>query len=211
MAIRILLGDSSDLLLLGAQAVLEDDHRFAVVGTARAFHELLALAQQSPPDVIVFEEWIYNVETLVAVQTLRQHVPQAYLIVLGDQAKGLVIRDLLDAGLRGYLYKSDDLRECLPRAVDVVLRGRPYLSPTAGSEYLVSMQSPLRDWRLDDEARAVLRLLAKGHTASDIAKRLGKPLRRVYWVRQKLRKRFGAATNEHLIQRAGEEGFVLTR
>jgi hypothetical protein len=39
---------------------------------------------------------------------------------------------------------------------------------------------------------------------------MGVPLRRIYWVRQKLRKRFGANTNEHLISLAVAEGFAST-
>jgi hypothetical protein len=36
----------------------------------------------------------------------------------------------------------------------------------------------------------------------------GVPVRRIYWVGHKLRRRFGAETNEHLIARAAEEGFL---
>ncbi len=57
---------------------------------------------------------------------------------------------------------GDDLTICLPAAIEMALRGRPYLSPTANAEYLTAMQSPLRDWKLDAEARTVLRLLARG-------------------------------------------------
>jgi DNA-binding CsgD family transcriptional regulator len=72
------------------------------------------------------------------------------------------------------------------------------------------MQSPLRDWHLDAESRQVLRLLSNGLYVNEIARELHKPLRRIYWVRQKLRKRFGANTNEHLIRMAIAEGFTST-
>jgi hypothetical protein len=42
----------------------------------------------------------------------------------------------------------------------------------------------------------------------EIAFQIRRSPRRVYWVRQKLRNWLGAATNEHLIQRAVEEGFI---
>jgi FixJ family two-component response regulator len=89
------------------------------------------------------------------------------------------------------------------------MRDRPFLSPTANAEYLVAMQSPERDWQLDNEARSVLRMLAQGYHTGQIAYELEIPLRRVYWVREKLRCRFGALTNEHMISRAAAEGFVF--
>jgi hypothetical protein len=61
------------------------------------------------------------------------------------------------------------------------------------------MQSPLRDWKLDSETRAVLRLLARGMHVSDIAAQMDVPLRH---------KRLGAETNEHLISHAVSEGFT---
>lgn len=53
--------------------------------------------------------------------------------------------------------------------------------------------------QLDSEGRAVLRLLARGLHISQIAEQMDVPPLRIYWVRQKLRKRFAANTNEHLI------------
>jgi DNA-binding CsgD family transcriptional regulator len=73
---------------------------------------------------------------------------------------------------------------------------------------LVAMQSALRNWKLDSEARTVLRLMARGLHVNDIADQIAVSVRRIYWVRQKLRKRFGANTNEHLVSMAMSEGFV---
>jgi len=94
--------------------------------------------------------------------------------------------------------------------VSAVAQNRPYLSPTANSAYLVAMQSPLRDWQLDTEARAMLRLLMQGLPIADIARQLDIPMRRAYFLRYKLKQRFGATTNEHLISRAVAEGFAPT-
>jgi hypothetical protein len=54
----------------------------------------------------------------------------------------------------------------------------------------------------------VLRLLAQGCRPQEIALMRGVLVRRIYWVGNKLRNRFGAETNEHLIARAAEEGFL---
>jgi DNA-binding CsgD family transcriptional regulator len=54
----------------------------------------------------------------------------------------------------------------------------------------------------------VLQLLAHGEHVGQISKRLGIDKRRVYWVREKLRRRFGATTNENLIFQAASQGFL---
>jgi DNA-binding NarL/FixJ family response regulator len=208
MAIRIVLADDADLVIEGAQSVLNADHRFNVVGTARCMDVLLKTIEAGYPDVVVLSEWIHNLDILSAVEAIHRVRPNLKVIVMGGLADGLLIRDLFSAGVSGYLYKSDDLCELLVTAIDTVLLDRPYLSPTANAEYLIAMQSPNANERLDPEARQVLQLLAHGEHAGQISKRLGIDKRRVYWVREKLRRRFGAKTNEHLIQRAAAEGFI---
>ena len=208
MAIRIVLADDADLVIEGAQSVLNADHRFNVVGTARCIDVLLKTIEAGYPDVVVLSEWIHNLDILSAVEAIHRVRPNLKVIVMGGLADGLLIRDLFNAGVSGYLYKSDDLCELLVTAIDTVLLDRPYLSPTANAEYLIAMQSPNANERLDPEARQVLQLLAHGEHAGQISKRLGIDKRRVYWVREKLRRRFGAKTNEHLIQRAAAEGFI---
>lgn len=208
MKVRILIADSADLIRLGMQSVLETRPEFIVEAAVASVADLLEAARQQPQVIIVDERLDPEMDILKLVECIGQVAPRASMLVSGQLTDGLLIRDLFAAGGCGYLYKGDELQESLITAVETVLRQRPYLSATANSEYLVAMQSPERDWRLDGEARAVLRLLAQGCHVGQVALALGLPLRRVYWVREKLRHRFGAVTNEHMISRAAAEGFV---
>jgi DNA-binding NarL/FixJ family response regulator len=211
MDTHIILGDEADVVLIGVQTILKDDAAWNVVYTARSAEELLTAARRLQPDIMLFNERLDpQIDVLALVERLKHMVFSSRLIVLGGQADGLLVRDLFACGVLGYLYSGDDLRDCLIPALKTVLHNRPYLSPTANAAYLVAMQSPIRDWKLDSEARAVLRLLARGLHVNDIAVQMDVPLRRVYWVRQKLRRRFGANTNEHLISMAVAEGFAYT-
>lgn len=210
MAIRIVVADDADLVIEGVKSVLNTDHRFMLVGTARCMDDLLETIATVPPDVIILSEWLYNLDILSAVEAVQRVCSGAKIIVMGGLADGLLIRDLFRVGVSAYLYKSDDLCGLLGTAIDTVLQDRPYLSPTANAEYLVAMQSPLRDWQLDTEARAMLRRLMQGMHIADIARQMDIPMRRAYFLRYKLKQRFGATTNEHLISRAMAEGFATT-
>ncbi|MBL8157121.1 MAG: response regulator transcription factor [Anaerolineae bacterium] len=193
MSTRVIIADDSDLTILGATTIIESDHRYVIAATARAIDELLTMAVKESPDVILLNEWFHGMDILSAVEKLKEAAPRAKLIA---------------CGVNGYLYKSDDLQDCLIMALDTVMRDRPFLSPTANAEYLVTLHARQPEGYLDDEAREVLNQLAKGIHAGQIAREMGITQRRVYWVRQKLRQRFGAKTNEHLIHRAAAEGFT---
>ena len=61
---------------------------------------------------------------------------------------------------------------------------------------------------MDDEARRVLQLLAAGGTVGSIALELQVTRRHVYWICEKLRRRFEATSSAHLIRRALAEGYT---
>lgn len=208
---RIVIAHQTDLVLIGAKAVLSESSRYQLLAAVNSLSLLTpAISQHQPDAIIIHAELDPDTDVLKLVKLVLDAAPNTRLILLGNLKDGLIIRDLFECGAWGYLYESDDLQDCLPLAIDMVMRQRPYLSPTANSEYLIAMRSPQRDWHLDDEARAVLRMLAQGHHVGYIAYHLKLQPRRVYWIREKLRNRFGAQTNEHLMSRAAAEGYVFS-
>ncbi len=209
MTYRIVTADESDLMLLGIRTLLAKRQDCAIVGEVTSLCDLLKLLPTAQPHIVLYSDTFVGSEPLGISEDIAAVAPDAKRIVIGALAEGMIIHDLFALGVNGYLYRCDPLGDALPIAIDTVLRGRPYLSPTANSEYLIAMQSQRRDWKLDSEARAVLRLLAQGATIGKIASDLKIKPRRVYWVREKLRNRFGATTNEHLMARAVEHGFCV--
>ncbi len=131
------------------------------------------------------------------------------MIVVGMITDGTLIHNLYMHGIKGYLYRGDPLQECLLPAIRTVLQDRPYLSPTANAEYLITLQSRHPVPQLNAEARIVLKYLAQGVSINQIAYHMGTSPRRIYAIRDRLRRRFGVETNEHLISRAVAEGFIV--
>lgn len=210
MKICIVIADSADLMGLGMETVLLAQPDIRVVANVCTLKDLLTAIQVDPPQVIVIDERLSpDSDILKIVEQVKMLTPESRVLVSGSLRDGLLIYDLFAVGCLGYLYKGDVLQESLPYAIKIVMQDRPYLSPTANAEYLIAMQTPQRDWYLDQEARNVLRLLAQGKYVGQVALALGIDKRRVYWLRCKLRERFGANTNEHLISRAIAEGFIF--
>lgn len=208
--IRIVVADGSDLSGLGMVATLSQMPRATVSARVSTAEALLAHLSAQAADVVILDERIEPLaEATRLLSAIAARQPLARVLVVGSLLHGLLIRDLLTCGARGYLYRADALETCLLRAVSRVMTGSRYLSPSASAEYVTMMQNEQHQmWCLDAEARAILRLLACGHHTGQIAQELGITPRRVYRVRAKLREHFGATTNEHMISRAVAEGIV---
>lgn len=207
--VRVLIADSMDLILAGLHTLLHQHGGIEITGRVQSLPALLDVATLQPPDVILLGDRLEpDVDVLTLVERVQSTVPQARIIVMSGIPDGLIVHELFACGVAAYLYTSDSLSECLDDAIQAVMRRRPYLSSTANAEYLIAVQSGRTEWSLDAEARHVLRLMASGYYPQGIALERGVAVRRVYWVQEKLRNRFGAETNEQLMVRAAEEGFL---
>jgi DNA-binding NarL/FixJ family response regulator len=209
MAVNIVVAEQMDLALEGIKAILNQQKDLEVMGTYQTFDELIDGLTELRPQVILLGDRLEpGMDVLALVERVQRAAPRAQVIVMSSTPDGLIVHDLLAMGVTGYLYRGDPLSGALVEAIQTVMRKRPYLSPTANAEYLLAMQSDRAGWQLDAEAREILRLMASGYRPQEIALLRGMFLRRVYWIVNKLRDRFGAETNEHMIARAAEEGFL---
>lgn len=209
MMVKVILADSMDLVLAGLQAILHQETNVEVTGTFKSLAVLVNALAGQHPDVILLDDRLEpNIDVLALVERVQGIAPRARIIVMSNILNGVIVQELFACGVTGYLFKGDVLSDCLYRSIQTVLDDRPYLSPTANAEYLLAMRSDRAGWRMDAEGRDVLRLLANGYRCQEIALLRGMLIRRVYWVCSKLRDRFGAQTNEHMIARAAEEGFL---
>lgn len=213
--IKVLVCDDSDIFILGIQTILASHYHFRVVGTARFLDELIEEIRVHRPHIVVLNEFLYNVDIMTALQQIfsacEQHRCQIRILVTGSLNDGFFIRNLMLAGVSGYLSKNDDLRPILVKALYSVIQDRAYLSATANTEFSTIQHKTKSELlkAINDETREVLRMLANGMYPRAIALKMGISERRVYRLREKLRTRFGARTNEELIRRAVAEGFVF--
>ncbi|HMN12621.1 MAG TPA: response regulator transcription factor [Bellilinea sp.] len=209
MTIKIAIADDMDLAREGMKTILRGRDDFQVVGTYHLLPDLLDALGKLRPDVILLGDRLEpEMDVLTLIERVKAAAPRARIIILSNLAEGLIVHDLLMRGVMGYLYKFDPLSLYLVEAIQNVIRGQPYLSPSSNSAYLLAMQTGEGDWQIDAEAREILRQIAEGHRLQEIAYIRHIPIRRVYCICERLRRRFGAETNMQLMALVAREGFV---
>ena len=80
--IRILLADDHAVLRAGLAALLDARTDMSVIGEAADGAELLTLAEQRQPDLILLDLTMPRLGGLEALPLLRQRVPQARVLIL---------------------------------------------------------------------------------------------------------------------------------
>jgi DNA-binding NarL/FixJ family response regulator len=204
----VVIADESDVMLLGILALIDKSSAVKIIGTTATFSQLILFLSSRKPMIVIVGNHFSDEKSLnQIIMRVKAASLRSRIIMLGTIISGNLIRELFSIGLSAYLYRGDNLSECLPDAIQVVQQNRPFVSPTVSTEMLINLQSPLFASMMDQEALEILRRLTQGETVDSIALQLNITSRRVYWIREKLRNRFGVLTNEHLISRALAEGF----
>jgi DNA-binding NarL/FixJ family response regulator len=138
--IRVLLADDHRLVREGLRVLLE--HECEIVGEAASGEETLAMAAKTHPHVVVLDIQMPGIGGLAAAHRLARSAPPFQVLVLSQYSdEEYVVEALSEAGVAGYLVKTDAAAELL-NAVRSVAAGKRYLSPSVAPIVLDRMNRP---------------------------------------------------------------------
>jgi two-component system response regulator NreC len=171
-AITIVIADDHQVVRAGLRLLLESESGFRVVAEAGDVPTTERRVTAYHPRVLILDLNMPGEPSLPAIPRLRASSPETNIVVLTMQNDPAFAREALRAGATGYVLKEAADSE-LVQAVRMAAHGRTYLNPELGARLAAEPASP--DGPPDDlSAREleVLRLIALGHTNSEIASRL---------------------------------------
>ena len=208
---RLLLADDHTLVVEGLAKILESE--FDPVGTAENGRELLRLAEELKPDVVLLDISMPLLNGLDACKQLIQTSPQAKVIFVTMHADADYVAEAFRAGGSGYLLKRAAASE-LVNAIHEVLKGRCYVTPQVTREALGPLLGGTgADMRklsstLTSRQREVLQLVAEGRSVKEIAALLKISAKTVEFHKCALMERLDIHTTAELTRYAIEHGLI---
>jgi two-component system, NarL family, response regulator NreC len=171
--IRIVVVDDHLILLQGVRKLLEGEGEYEVVGQATDGREGVELVTRLKPDIAVLDITMPGLNGLDATRAIAKKSPETKTILLTMHKENPYVVEALNAGVRGYVIKSQTAGDLL-RAVKEVCANRVYLSP--GISQIVVDAYRRKDGAEDPltlREREVLQLIAEGQKTKQVALRLG--------------------------------------
>src|SRR5207302_11323577 len=104
---RILLADDHEVVRAGLRALLEEQSGWEVVAEAVDGRDAVDKASRLKPDAVIIDIAMPSLNGLEAVRQIVKGVPHAKVLVLSIYDSDPLIEQVLQAGARGYLLKSD--------------------------------------------------------------------------------------------------------
>jgi DNA-binding NarL/FixJ family response regulator len=178
--LKILVVDDHDIIRRGLKDLLNARSGWEVCAEAKTGKEAVALAEQLKPHIVVMDISMPDLNGMEAARRIHKALPKTGILILTMHFSDQLVREVIEAGARGYILKSDADRD-LVTAVDSIANRRTFFTSRAsemllGSHMLqpsnVEPKLPLRS-RLTAREREIVQLLAEGKSSKEVAVALG--------------------------------------
>jgi two-component system, NarL family, response regulator NreC len=201
---RIVLADDHAVVRSALRLLLDAEDDFQVVAEAGDVDETLRYVRGHKPDVLILDLNMPGGPALHAVPELRDASPDTGIVVLTMQPEPARAREAMQRGVLGYVLK-DAVEEQLVTAVRMASQGKTYLQPELGARLAADVGSADG---LSERETEVLRMIALGHTNTEIADELAISVRTVESHRSHIQQKLGVTKRSELVRHAIERGLL---
>jgi DNA-binding NarL/FixJ family response regulator len=171
--LRILLADDHDVVRRGLRQLLEEQPGWEVCGEATTGREAVEMARKMTPHVAILDLTMPELNGLEATRQIRKANPSTEVLIFTMHESEQLIREVLAAGARGYILKSDAARYIVS-AVEALAQHRPFFNWKVSETILDAfLRGPADDegtaTPLTSREREIVQLLAEGKSNKQIS------------------------------------------
>ncbi len=178
--LRIFIADDHEVVRKGLCALLQAQPDWEVCGEAADGREAVEKIDLLKPDVVILDLGMPSLNGLEATRQILKNNPLAKILILTLHDSDQVVREVLNAGARGFLLKSDPARD-LVAAVEALRQDKTYFTSKVASMVLEGYLKGGRAGtpvsvgrsRLTPREREIVQLLAEGKSTKEVAVALG--------------------------------------
>jgi DNA-binding NarL/FixJ family response regulator len=180
MGTRILVADDHDVVRQGVRALLEGQPGWEVCGEAVDGRQAVEQARRLKPDLVVLDIGMPEMNGLEAARRILESRPQTEVLILTMHDSEQLIREVVRAGARGYVLKSDAGRT-LVAAVQALREHKPFLTARVSEivleAYREGSAAPADEHitgsDLTPRELEIVKLIAEGRSGPQVAAVLG--------------------------------------
>lgn len=168
---KIVIVDDHQLLLDGLKSLLDGNEKYDVVQIFNSAEEAVRFLNNNEIDLLITDYQMPEMDGLEFVHYMKKSQKKLKIIVVSQHDEKHLVKEILKAGVEGYILKKDTHHE-LENAIKKVRRGEVYLSSDINQMLIQDLNFPEEDKLLTNRERQIVKLIAKEYTNKMIAEEL---------------------------------------
>jgi DNA-binding NarL/FixJ family response regulator len=212
----ILIVDDHPLFREGLKAIIERSNKFEVTGEAGNAHQGLRMAKKYKPDLVVVDISLPDTNGIQLTREIRDLLPETRIIIVSMHSKVDYIVEAFQAGATGYVVK-ESASEKLLKGLESVAKGEYFLDSAVSHQVVKAlMKFPGKEAKITDadygsltpREQEIMRLLAEGLSAKEIAEKLFISPKTVENHRANIMNKLGLHSTMELVRYAAKLGLI---
>jgi DNA-binding NarL/FixJ family response regulator len=174
--LRILVADDHDIVRRGIKSLIESRPGWQVCDEARSGREAVAKTEERKPDIVVLDISMPELNGLEAARRIRKLSPDSEILILSVHYSDQLIREILDAGVRGFVVKSDSAQDLII-ALETLANHETFFASKATEVMLTNFRRPAGfpgpGEMLTSREREIVQLVSEGKSNKEVSSSLG--------------------------------------
>jgi DNA-binding NarL/FixJ family response regulator len=204
--IKILIADDHEVVRSGLRNILEAQPKYDVVAEASNGQEAVRKAFETNPDIAMLDYSMPMINGIEATRQIRAGLPKTEVLIFTMHCNETLIQELLQAGARGYLLKSD-ARRYLVGAIESLAAHKPFFTASVAADSFLKKPSHPRS-TLTSREHSVVQLIAEGYTNKQIANVLNISPKTVETHRATVMRKLTLSSSASLVRYAVRNGIL---
>jgi DNA-binding NarL/FixJ family response regulator len=173
-AFRILVADDHPIFRFGLSSLLGSHENWEVCGAAVDGRDAVEKCRQLKPDLLILDICLPILNGVDAARQILKHNPNQTILILTAVDSEQVIRECLEAGVRGWVFKSDETAD-LTHAVEAMQQSKSIFSSRVADLIMVGFKrhhvdpDAARLPKLSPREREVVQLVSEGKASKEVA------------------------------------------
>ncbi len=212
--LRILIAEDHEIVRAGLQLIVEAQDDMTVVGVAGDGREAIRLAEELKPDILLMDISMPVLNGLTASAKLNRTMPQIKILTLTRHTDEAYLKELLQAGVAGYILKQSAPDELLV-AIRAVAAGGKFLDPAMTGRVFDGFAGTRANLRgeksganLSGREAETLRLIALGYSNKEIAEQFDISVKTVEAHKANAQQKLSITSRKDIIRYAILQGWM---